>query len=74
MSNLNKMAYTAKDPHPPLCFLYLTETKSWRGEGEGETEENFQLLTHALQGVWVKIHYEAVSYFQWPICYIVMMF
>ena len=42
------MAYTAKDPHPPWCFLYLRET-SWRCEeregGEGE-EEKVSLLTH----------------------------
>ena len=46
---VNKMAYTAKDPWPNQgVFLYLTETKSWRCEGEeGETEENVHLLTHA---------------------------
>ena len=48
-SDLNKMAYTAKDPTPPppWRFLYLTETKSWRCEEEGETDENVHLKTHA---------------------------
>ena len=30
------MEYTAKDPRPPQHFLYLTETKSWKWEEEGE--------------------------------------
>ena len=42
---VNKMAYTAKDPCHPWCFMYLTDTKSWRCEG-GEGE-NVHLLTHA---------------------------
>ena len=46
------MAYTAKDPHPPRCFLYLRETKSWLCGEEGEEEEeeegdNVHLKTHA---------------------------
>ena len=45
------MAYTAKDPRPPWCFLYLRETKSWMcagGEGGEEAEEEkVSLLTHA---------------------------
>ena len=47
------MAYTAKDPlPPPQHFLYLTETKSWKWEGEegkegGEEGEKVSLLTHA---------------------------
>ena len=48
------MAYTAKDPcPPPWCFLYLTETKSWKwekGGGDGEEEEGGEkvsLKTHA---------------------------
>ena len=47
----NKMAYRAKDPHPPppRRFLYLRETKSWRWEGGGEEGEGekVSLLTHA---------------------------
>ena len=45
------MTYTAKDPHPPLCFPYLRETKSWLCGEEGEEEEeegdNVHLKTHA---------------------------
>ena len=50
------MTYTAKDPHPPppLCFLYLTETNSWRCEegsrGEAGREEKVPLKTHAPLG------------------------
>ena len=36
--DLNKMTYTAKDPHPPTHFQYLRETKSWGWEG-GEEED-----------------------------------
>ena len=44
--DVNKKAYTAKDPcPPPRRFLYLTETKSWRCEGKGKG--NVHLLTHA---------------------------
>ena len=47
----NKMAYTAKDPHPTQRFLYLTETKIWKWEeGDGEEEEGGEkvsLKTHA---------------------------
>ena len=45
----NKMAYTAKDPCPPTWrFMYLTETKSWKWEGEGgEGGEKVSLMTHA---------------------------
>ena len=41
------MAYTAKEPHPPppQCFLYLTETKSWKLKEGGEGEK-VSLLTH----------------------------
>ena len=41
------MAYTAKDPCPPL--LYLTETKSWKWEGEEEEGggEKVSLKSHA---------------------------
>ena len=46
------MAYTAKDPHPPWCFLYLTETKSWKWEGE--EGEKVSLKTHATARAWVK--------------------
>ena len=53
MCKKNKMAYTAKDPCPPHCFMYLIETKSWRSEGKGEGKK-VSLLTHALQGAWVK--------------------
>ena len=48
--DINKMAYTAKDPHPPpRHFLYLTETKSWRCEEKDKDKgnENVHLLTHA---------------------------
>ena len=49
------MAYTANDPRPQQCFLYLTETKSWKwGESGGGGEgEKVSLKTH---GVWVKIN------------------
>ena len=59
----NKMAYTAKDPHPtPWCFLYLRETKSWRWEGRegrgGRGGENVHMLTHATaRGVGKNITY-----------------
>ena len=34
-----RMAYTAKDSCPPRRFLYLTETKIWKWEGEEGGEE-----------------------------------
>ena len=41
------MTYTAKDPCPPLRFLYLRETASLRcKEGGEEKEEKVSLLTH----------------------------
>ena len=45
--NMNKMAYTAKDPPPPQRFLYLRKTKSWWCEEEGGGEEKVSMLTHA---------------------------
>ena len=58
----NKMAYTAKDPCPPLHFLYLTETKSWRCEEKGKGE-NVHLLTHApTRGVGKKLSQDTATY------------
>ena len=54
-----KMAYTAKDPHPPRRFLYLRETKSWwcGEEGEEEEGEKVSLKTHATpRGVGKKLN------------------
>ena len=52
---LNKMAYIAKDPHPPRHFLYLRKMKSYRCE-EGEGEEKVSLKTHATaRGVGKKV-------------------
>ena len=51
------MAYSAKDPCPPLRFLYLTETKSWSGKEKEEKEEKEKKSVWRptlLQGAWVK--------------------
>ena len=55
------MACTAKDPHPPQHFLYLTETNIWWCEEGGEGEK-VSMLTHTTaKGMGKKKHFKVLS-------------
>ena len=51
------MAYTAKDQCPPRRFLYLTETKSWKWEGEEEEGGGEKVSLKTLTKINFEIYY-----------------
>ena len=57
---MNKIAYSVKDPHPPMAFsvpkrntYMLSLLNYWCGDKENH--EKVHLKTHTPQGAWVKI-------------------